>query len=72
MTGTGDIMPKMKTNRAAAKRIKRTKKGTYKRAKAYRGHLSASKPPKRQRHLRKSTSVSSADTHRVKGLLPNG
>ena len=65
-------MPKMKTNRAAAKRFKRTKSGRFKRSKAYRGHLSSSKTTKRQRHLRKSTHVSEADQYRVSGMLPNG
>lgn len=65
-------MPKMKTNRAAAKRFKRMKSGRVKRSKAYRGHLSASKPTKRQRHLRQSTYVSTADGYRVKLMLPNG
>ena len=65
-------MPKMKTNRSAAKRFKRTKSGLFKRSKAYRGHLSASKTTKRQRRLRKSTYISSADSERVQGMLPNG
>ncbi|MEW5701226.1 MAG: 50S ribosomal protein L35 [Candidatus Zixiibacteriota bacterium] len=65
-------MPKMKTNRSAAKRFKRTKSGLFKRSKAYRRHLSASKTTKRQRRLRKSTYVSDADSVRVNGMLPNG
>ena len=65
-------MPKMKTNRSAAKRIKRTASGKMKRSKAYRGHLSSSKSTKRQRHLRKNTYVSSADAGRVAGALPYG
>jgi len=63
-------MPKMKTNRSAAKRFKRTNSGRFKRSQAYRGHLSASKTTKRQRRLRKSTHVSDADQVRVKGMLP--
>lgn len=63
-------MPKMKTNRAAAKRFKRTASGRFKRAKANRGHLSASKPTKRQRHLRKTAHVDKTDEGRVKCLLP--
>lgn len=64
-------MPKMKTNRAAAKRFRKTKSGLFKRSKAYRGHLSASKSTKRQRHLRQSTLVSKSDHKRVRRLLPN-
>ena len=41
-------MPKMKTNRSAAKRFKKTKSGLFKRSKGYRRHLSASKSTKRQ------------------------
>jgi large subunit ribosomal protein L35 len=65
-------MPKMKTNRSAAKRFKRTASGKFKRAKAYRGHLSSSKSTKRQRHLRKNTTTSSADQYRVSHMLPYG
>lgn len=65
-------MPKMKTNRSAAKRFKRTATGKFKRAKAYRGHLSGSKSTKRQRHLRKNTTTSSADQYRVSHMLPYG
>ncbi|HUU44380.1 MAG TPA: 50S ribosomal protein L35 [Acidobacteriota bacterium] len=65
-------MPKMKTNRAAAKRFKRTKSGLFKRSKAYRGHLSTCKSTKRQRHLRKNTYASKSDAKRVQRLLPNG
>ncbi|MGB2989655.1 MAG: 50S ribosomal protein L35, partial [Candidatus Zixiibacteriota bacterium] len=32
-------MPKIKTNRAAAKRFKKTGGGKFKRSKAYKGHL---------------------------------
>jgi large subunit ribosomal protein L35 len=65
-------MPKMKTNRAAAKRFKRTKSGLFKRSKAFRRHLSASKTTKRQRHLRKNTYASKSDAKRVGRLLPSG
>ncbi|MBI3872859.1 MAG: 50S ribosomal protein L35 [candidate division Zixibacteria bacterium] len=65
-------MPKMKTNRSAAKRFKRTKSGLFKRDKAYRGHLSSSKTTKRQRRLRRATYVSDADLANVQGMLPNG
>ena len=63
-------MPKMKTNRAAAKRFKRTASGKFKRSKAFRGHLSSSKPTMRQRRLRKTAYVDKTDEGRVKCLLP--
>jgi large subunit ribosomal protein L35 len=65
-------MPKMKTNRSAAKRFSKTGTGKYKRNKAYRSHILTKKSPKRKRQLRKSTLVSKADLKRVKRLLGGG
>ena len=65
-------MPKMKTNRAAAKRFKRTGSGKVKRRKAFHTHILTKKSTKRKRNLRKATLVSSADRDRVEGMLPNG
>jgi large subunit ribosomal protein L35 len=65
-------MPKMKTNRSAAKRFSKTGTGKYKRNKAYRSHILTKKSPKRKRQLRKSTLVSKADVKRVKRLLGGG
>lgn len=65
-------MPKMKTNRSAAKRFSKTGSGKYKRNKAYRSHILTKKSPKRKRQLRKSTLVSKADLKRVKRLLGGG
>ncbi len=48
---------KMKTNRSAAKRMKRTSKGKVRRYKAGRGHLLSKKSPKRRRNLRKAALV---------------
>lgn len=61
--------PKMKTNRAAAKRFKRTGSGRLKRNKAYHGHLFTRKSPKRLRNLRHSDMVASADVARVNKML---
>lgn len=63
-------MPKMKTNRAAAKRFKRTKKGLFKRGKAYASHIFTSKTTKRKRRLRKQGYVSKVDTPRIERLIP--
>ncbi|NLK00749.1 MAG: 50S ribosomal protein L35 [Clostridia bacterium] len=63
-------MPKMKTHRGTAKRVKRTAKGKFKRTKAYRGHLLGHKSAKRKRRLRKGGLVSSADQKRLKKLMP--
>jgi large subunit ribosomal protein L35 len=62
-------MPKLKTNRGAAKRFKRTASGRIKRGKAYKSHILTKKTTKRKRSLRQSTTVSSADGDRVKRML---
>ena len=63
-------MPKMKTQRGAAKRFKRTATGKIKRFKAYRTHILTKMSPKRKRQLRKSTVISSADAKRIGRMLP--
>ena len=62
-------MPKMKTNRGAAKRFKRTGKGKFKRNKAFKGHLLSKKSAKRKRNLRKAELVDKADKDKVRRLL---
>ena len=63
-------MPKMKTNRAAAKRFKLTAKGKLKHRKAYRSHILSTKAPKRKRQLRKDTYVDASNVKQVKRLCP--
>jgi len=63
-------MPKMKTNRAAAKRLKRTAKGKLRRMKANKSHILTKKSSKRKRSLRQPTLVSKADEKRMNRLLP--
>ncbi len=63
-------MPKMKTQRGAAKRFKRTATGKLKRFKAYRTHLLSGMTPKRKRQLRRTGLVSEADAPRIRRLLP--
>jgi large subunit ribosomal protein L35 len=63
-------MPKMKTQRGAAKRFKWTATGKLKRFKAYRTHILTKMSPKRKRQLRKAGLVSKADTKRVERMLP--
>ena len=58
-------MPKIKTNRAAAKRFKKTGTGKLKRNKAYKSHILTKKTAKRKRGLRKATLASSADLKRM-------
>ena len=63
-------MPKMKTNRAAAKRFKVTGTGKLKRSKAYKRHILTKKTTKTKRHLRKAASVDAANVKNMKKILP--
>ena len=63
-------MPKLKTNRGAAKRFKVTGSGKVKHYKAYASHLLSAKTTKRKRNLRKSVLVNERDARNVKRLLP--
>jgi large subunit ribosomal protein L35 len=63
-------MPKMKTNRAAAKRFKRTGSGKLKRNHAFRSHILTKMSRKRKRNLRKSGLVADCDAKRIEKLLP--
>ncbi|HOK04667.1 MAG TPA: 50S ribosomal protein L35 [Victivallales bacterium] len=65
-------MPKMKTRKTAAKRLKQTGTGKFLRRKAGRRHLMSGKSAKRRRRLRKATLVGSADINRIKSALPYG
>lgn len=62
-------MPKMKTNRGAAKRFKKTAKGKIKHKKGYLRHILTKKSGKRKRKLRKAGYVSKVDEKRIKRLL---
>jgi large subunit ribosomal protein L35 len=63
-------MPKMKTKRAAAKRLKRTGTGKLKRAGAWKQHKLEKKSPKRKRRLRKPALISEADAPRLRKIVP--
>lgn len=63
-------MPKMKTHRGAAKRLKVTGSGKIKRSKAYKSHILTKKSSKRKRNLRQSGLVSSGDLKRIKKVIP--
>ncbi len=63
-------MPKIKTNRAAAKRFKRTASGKLRRMKSLKNHFLTKKTRKRKRKLRQSTLVSDADVRRVRKMVP--
>lgn len=63
-------MPKMKTNKSAAKRFNKTKNGKFKRAKAFKSHLMSSKNAKRKRKIATAGFVDPSFVPQVKRLLP--
>ena len=63
-------MPKIKTNRGAAKRFKTTGSGKIVRNKAYTSHNFTKKSPNRKRNLRKSGLVHSTDKKNIARLIP--
>lgn len=62
-------MPKLKTNRGAAKRFKRTGTGKLKRFSANRRHILTKKAQKRKRQLRGLHDVNPSDVKSVKRML---
>ncbi|MBA2879753.1 large subunit ribosomal protein L35 [Desulfosalsimonas propionicica] len=65
-------MPKIKTNRAAAKRFKRTGSGKYMFAKSHASHILTKKTRKRKRALRKQQVMDATNRKAVKRMLPYG
>jgi len=63
-------MPKLKTNRGAAKRFRKTAGGGYKRGQSFRNHILTKKSTKRKRHLRATALVAEADVPAVRRMLP--
>jgi len=61
-------MPKKKTSKSAAKRVRMTATGKLKYARAGRGHLLLGKSRKRKRHMRRSGLLSAVEQKRI-GLL---
>ena len=64
-------MPKLKTNRAAAKRFKKTAGGGFKRSHSHLRHILTKKSAKRKRHLRGTTMVHGSDVGSLRRLLPH-
>lgn len=62
-------MPKMKSNRGAAKSFKVTASGKVKRKHSLKRHILTKKSAKRIRQLRHDALVSEADLKRVKRML---
>ena len=65
-------MPKIKTNRSAAKRFKKTSKGKFVYRKSHANHILTKKTTKRKRALRQSQIVDKTNNKALKLLLPNG
>ncbi len=63
-------MPKMKTNRGAAKRFRKTGTGKIRRNKAFTSHILTKKTTKRKRVLRQGTVVHKADEKNIGRLIP--
>ncbi len=63
-------MPKMKTNRGAAKRFGKTGSGKIRRRRAYLRHILSNKTTKQKRRLRKSTLIASVDEPQIRAILP--
>lgn len=64
-------MPKMKSNRGAAKRFKRTGTGALKHRRANRNHILTKKGPKRKRHLRGLVTPHQSDVRAIEKMLVN-
>jgi large subunit ribosomal protein L35 len=63
-------MPKLKTRKAAAKRIKVTGSGKFTRRRTFRAHLLEHKSPSRKRRLTGTMDVHETDQERVRLMMP--
>jgi large subunit ribosomal protein L35 len=63
-------MPKLKTNRGAAKRFRAKGNGGFKRAQSHLNHILTKKTPKRKRQLGPIAQVAESDVPAVRKMLP--
>jgi len=63
-------MPKMKSNRGAAKRFRSSASGKVMRSKAFASHILTKKSTKRKRNFRKTAEMDASNIKSVKRLLP--
>ncbi|MFP4348131.1 MAG: 50S ribosomal protein L35 [Thermodesulfobacteriota bacterium] len=63
-------MPKLKTNRGAAKRFKKTGTGKFVYRKSHANHILTKKSRKRKRTLRQDNIVDKTNERELKLLLP--
>ncbi|MES9937470.1 MAG: 50S ribosomal protein L35 [Sedimenticola sp.] len=62
-------MPKIKTNRGAAKRFKKTASG-FKRGQSHRRHILTKKSTKRKRQLRSPSQLCGSDVASARRMIP--
>jgi large subunit ribosomal protein L35 len=60
---------KLKTNRGAAKRFKRTGSGKYTHKSSHRRHILTKKSPKRKRQLRGNAVIKKSDNLTIKRMI---
>jgi large subunit ribosomal protein L35 len=65
-------MPKMKTRKGVAKRLRRTGTGKYIHNRVGGRHLLTKKSSKRKRHLGQTATLKSTERNRIKAALPYG
>ena len=63
-------MPKLKTNRGAAKRCKKSASGGYKSKHSHLRHILTKKSTTRKRSLRSPDTIEKVDVPMVKRMLP--
>jgi len=63
-------VPKLKTNRGAAKRFRKTGSGKIKAKRAFARHILTKKPSRRKRVLRRPKLIERTDLKGIKKLLP--
>ncbi|MFW5988399.1 MAG: 50S ribosomal protein L35 [bacterium] len=63
-------MPKIKTHKGIAKRVKKTKNGKLLRNKAFRSHILTKKNGKKKRNLRKPEIMDKSFQKKYKKMLP--
>ena len=63
-------MPKQKTRKCAAKRVKKTGTGKYRRNKAGSRHILTKKSSKQKRRLGQDGEVRKSEMKRIKAALP--
>jgi large subunit ribosomal protein L35 len=63
-------MPKIKTNRGAAKRFRKTGSGAFKCGQSFKRHILTKKSTKRKRQLRRPSHVHPSDQRMAERMMP--